>query len=176
MLELSVFLGGKLVSYFASAYLHVSECTCLDAEVHRRALSVDKAAVSVAIASSGVPFARGAALQYMLFHLTCVVWSAVAEARRRDNTRVMVCTAQFLYTVVIIGDSVCWNLLWVAGTLFYLAAFLCFFYVHGREPGTPAFSTAVPWHSHDSYGMHEEFHNFLLVADMCFLVLIVVRC
>merc|ERR1712087_27010 len=88
--------------------------------------------------------------------------------------RLIFVLGQFAATVTFIGYATFWNLVWIAGTSCYVVAFSCFGPVAARQGKGAELQDAtshwVPWHKVGRNGWHEDFHNFLFLADACYFV------
>jgi len=67
----------------------------------------------------------------------------------------------------MLSSLFCWLSCRVASVFIYVAAFACSIPVtngHAKEVGLFGL---VPWHKVQVWGLHEDFHALLLLADIC---------
>lgn len=171
---LVAFLAGKLFSYAWSSFLHKSNITARCQVTHALVMKIDYIAVGVSIFATGIPVSLGQPEVYYGFSTTYLCLIVMATALNQNLARVVITVLHTLTTILFIGENTGWNLVWIAGSVFYVASFVCFAPVTlrpgngaNRQDSTLSF---IPWHKKGTRGCHEDFHALLLLADACYFV------
>lgn len=169
---MGVLLVGKLMSYAASAVLHLFPFQ--RSKTAKRALRVDIMMIPVAIGAPVVPFSQQldealatVGVHAAFFALTAIV--VVLRPPKFDSGRgvivvggggrICLLLTQWIIAEMQVGLKVGFESpLWIASLLTYCFSFACM-PCRGRP-------LRLPWHRPAVYGWHEEFHTLLFLGDL----------
>ena len=137
-------------------------------------MQIDFIAVNISILATAIPTAVHHCALYYTTACALTMLSGVFIVLEWELSRVVVTITQFPLTVAFIGYTTFWNGIWILGSVSYVTAFACFGPValrqgKGAELQEATLLCAI-WHKVGRNGCHEDFHNFLFVADALYLV------
>ncbi|CAE6913608.1 SFT2 [Symbiodinium natans] len=170
--KFSALLGAKLVSYFASAVLHLYPHQSVSA--FNFWLRIDLVSICFAVWAPTSVFLSNVWLWWLHFSVACAVAyltyalidsdlaheseAALQTLDRKRQIRTAVNTLFFLWCLLFTGVGSSFRGFWITGAAFYsLSLFIA-----------PPFSRRYPamrWHSAGLNGWHEDFHAAVAFAD-----------
>lgn len=97
--------------------------------------------------------------------------SAGLPRRKSKKRRIALLATQIAAGSAHAGWHYGYRDLWIAGISAYVIAFAMYKLVsNGLKRGVEPMSNVLPWHRLHWYGFHEDFHVWILVADVTFAV------
>jgi hypothetical protein len=176
---LSLGVGFKTVTYFASAIYHVYPfCTVKNME---RAFWCDIFFIPFAIIGNIIPIIEKNTQSHVILALSIIITNGIVirthggsmstfkSKNTKDIIRGVIIISYTLWVLKCLGEAMLWDIWWY--TIFMLSLFSLILWIPVTNSGDKEpLSHYIPWHKNKIWGYHEDFHVVLICIDIVWFV------